>query len=108
MLLQQRLQPDARQLDRAQALLPHARAGGLCSASRSTPRPEELSVNDLVRPSSGRLLAGVCAALAPRFGTRPRVVRLLFLLSCRLPGPQVVAYVVLWALVRGGGSRRTR
>lgn len=30
-------------------------------------------MNDLVRPSSGRLLAGVCAALAPRFGTRARV-----------------------------------
>ena len=65
-------------------------------------------MNDLVRPSSGRLLAGVCAALAPRFGTRPRVVRLLFLLSCLLPGPQVVAYLVLWALIPAEGSRRAR
>jgi phage shock protein PspC (stress-responsive transcriptional regulator) len=65
-------------------------------------------VNGLVRPRSGRLLAGVCAALAPRFGMSPTVVRLLFLLSCLLPGPQVVAYVVLWVLVPAEGSARAQ
>ena len=62
----------------------------------------------LARPRSGRLLAGVCAALAPRFGTTPTRVRLLFLLSCLLPGPQVVAYLVLWVLLPAEGSRRAR
>lgn len=65
-------------------------------------------MNGLVRPRSGRLVAGVCAALAPRFGTSAGKVRLLFLLSCLLPGPQVVAYLVLWVLVPAEGSRRAR
>ena len=51
---------------------------------------------ELVRPRSGRVIAGVCAALARRFGMSPRVVRLLFVVSCLLPGPQVLAYLVLW------------
>jgi phage shock protein PspC (stress-responsive transcriptional regulator) len=50
----------------------------------------------LVRPRSGRVIAGVCAALARRFGMKPRVVRLIFVLSCLLPGPQFLLYVVLW------------
>ncbi len=54
---------------------------------------------ELVRPRSGRVIAGVCAALARRFGMRPRLVRLLFVLSCLLPGPQILAYLVLWIVL---------
>jgi phage shock protein PspC (stress-responsive transcriptional regulator) len=50
----------------------------------------------LSRPRSGRVIAGVCAGLARRFGLSPFLVRLLFVLSVILPGPQVIAYVVLW------------
>jgi phage shock protein PspC (stress-responsive transcriptional regulator) len=53
----------------------------------------------LVRPRSGRLLAGVCAGLGRRFGMSPFMVRLLFVLSCLLPGPQIVIYLILWVLV---------
>lgn len=53
----------------------------------------------LVRPRRGRLLAGVCAGIAHRYGWSPTGVRLLFLLSCLLPGPQIVAYIVLWVLL---------
>ena len=55
--------------------------------------------NALVRPRSGRVVAGVCAALARRFGMRPRTVRLLFVLSCLLPGPQVLLYLALWIIL---------
>lgn len=44
-------------------------------------------------------MAGVCAALARRFGWRPRTVRLLFVLSCLLPGPQILLYVALWIIL---------
>ena len=66
---------------------------------------EELTVkqrmarNGLVRPRSGRFLAGVCAGLARRFGMKPGVVRLLFVLSLLLPGPQVLAYIALWIIM---------
>ena len=42
----------------------------------------------LTRPREGAVIAGVCAGLAERFGWSPFAVRLVFLLSCLLPGPQ--------------------
>jgi phage shock protein PspC (stress-responsive transcriptional regulator) len=53
----------------------------------------------LVRPRRGRVVAGVCAALARRFGLSPTGVRVLFVLSMLLPGPQILAYFVLWIVV---------
>ena len=53
----------------------------------------------LVRPRSGRLIAGVCAGLAQRFGVSAGAVRLLFVLSVILPGPQVLLYAALWILI---------
>ena len=53
----------------------------------------------LARPSSGRMIAGVCAALARRFGLKPWQVRVLFVLSCLLPGPQILIYMVLWIIL---------
>jgi phage shock protein PspC (stress-responsive transcriptional regulator) len=53
----------------------------------------------LARPRHGRIVAGVCAALAQRFDVSPTVVRLLFVLSCLLPGPQILLYVALWIIV---------
>jgi phage shock protein C len=53
----------------------------------------------LSRPRNGRVIAGVCAGLADRYGMSPFVVRLLFVLSCLLPGPQFVIYLVLWMIM---------
>ena len=53
----------------------------------------------LYRPRDGRIIAGVCAGLAQRFGMTPPGVRILFLLSCLLPGPQVLVYLALWLIV---------
>ncbi len=53
----------------------------------------------LARPRDNRWIAGVCAGLARRFGVSPGMMRLLFLISCLLPGPQFVAYLVLWILM---------
>ena len=56
-------------------------------------------MTDLVRPRRGRLIAGVCAGLALRFGTSPTLVRAVFLLSLLLPGPQILIYAALWVIM---------
>ena len=53
----------------------------------------------LQRPRTGRVIAGVCAALGRRFGLSANIVRLLFLLSCLLPGPQFIIYIVAWIVI---------
>jgi phage shock protein PspC (stress-responsive transcriptional regulator) len=53
----------------------------------------------LTRPQEGRIIAGVCAGLAQRYGWSVFVVRLLFLLSLVLPGSQVIVYLILWILM---------
>ena len=53
----------------------------------------------LVRPRRGRVVAGVCLSLARRFDQRPWQVRVLFVLSCLLPGPQVLLYLALWIIL---------
>ena len=56
-------------------------------------------MNSLERPREGRILGGVCAGLARRFGVQPLTVRLLFLISCLLPGPQFIAYIAMWIII---------
>lgn len=53
----------------------------------------------LVRPRDNRWIAGVCSGLARRFGVSPGVMRLLFVISCLLPGPQIIVYLVLWIII---------
>ncbi|MCB7135939.1 PspC domain-containing protein [Cellulosimicrobium marinum] len=60
----------------------------------ATPTPSSLS-----RPRQGRVIAGVCAGIARRFGWSPTVVRVVTVVSLLLPGPQVLAYLVLWLLM---------
>ncbi|WP_394770449.1 PspC domain-containing protein [Lacisediminihabitans sp.] len=57
---------------------------------------------ELKRPRQGRIIAGVCAGIARRYGWSPTVVRLAFVLSCLLPGPQFLIYIALWILVPEG------
>jgi phage shock protein PspC (stress-responsive transcriptional regulator) len=45
------------------------------------------------------MIGGVCAALARRFGLSVTTVRLLFVLSCLLPGPQFIIYLILWVML---------
>jgi phage shock protein PspC (stress-responsive transcriptional regulator) len=52
----------------------------------------------LVRPRN-RILAGVCSALAQRFGVSPTLVRVLFVASFLLPGPGLLLYLALWIIV---------
>ena len=64
-----------------------------------TSPPVQGAPRRLVRPRDNRWIAGVCAGLARRFGMRPGVVRLLFVVSCLLPGPQFLIYLMLWVIL---------
>jgi phage shock protein PspC (stress-responsive transcriptional regulator) len=54
---------------------------------------------ELRRPKKGRVIAGVCAAIADRFGIGRTTVRVLAVISCILPGPQFVLYLILWIAI---------
>ena len=53
----------------------------------------------LYRPRNDRWIGGVCSGLARRFGISSGVMRLIFVISCLLPGPQFIIYLILWALM---------
>jgi len=59
---------------------------------------------ELRRPRNGRLIGGVCAALADRFGWNVSLVRLITVLSILIPGPQVIFYVIAWVLIPSESS----
>jgi phage shock protein C len=59
----------------------------------------------LTRSRDHVVFGGVCAGLAEYFGLRRSTVRLMFVLSCILPGPQVVAYLILWLVIPGEPRR---
>ena len=54
----------------------------------------------LVRPRQGRILGGVCAGLARRFGIGPWAMRILFIITLIvIPGSQIIVYPILWILM---------
>lgn len=53
----------------------------------------------LKRSTDDKWIAGVCGGLGQRFGMSGGMVRLLFVLSCLLPGPQFVIYIALWVIM---------
>ncbi|MEU7868376.1 PspC domain-containing protein [Dactylosporangium sp. NPDC049140] len=64
-------------------------------------------MSSLVRPRDNRWIAGVCSGLARRFGISPNIMRLIFVISCLLPGPQFVIYIVLWVLMPDESKARS-
>lgn len=56
-------------------------------------------MSQLRRPRDHRMIGGVCAGLAQRFGISAMAMRVIFLLSCLLPGPQFIIYIALWIMI---------
>ena len=56
-------------------------------------------MQSLYRPRDNRLIAGVCSGIARRFGIDPTIVRILFVASLLLPGPQILIYLAAWVLM---------
>lgn len=65
-------------------------------------------MSELRRPRTGRVIGGVCAALANRFGWDVALVRVLAALSILLPGPQVLAYLIAWIVIPGEATAAAR
>ncbi|MFP3913446.1 MAG: PspC domain-containing protein [Actinomycetota bacterium] len=61
----------------------------------------------LTRPRQGRILAGVCAAIASRTGVDVGVVRILFVVSLAFGGLGFIAYLAGWALLPEEGEERS-
>ena len=53
----------------------------------------------LRRDTQHKVIAGVCAVIARRYGLSAGGLRLAFVISCVLPGPQFIAYLLLWVLI---------
>jgi phage shock protein PspC (stress-responsive transcriptional regulator) len=53
----------------------------------------------LARDTRHKMIAGVCAGIARRYGLSTGGLRLAFVVSCVLPGPQFIAYLVLWVVM---------
>lgn len=58
-------------------------------------------MSELRRPRNGRVIGGVCAALARRFGWDVTLVRVLTVVSLLIPGPQLIFYVIAWIVIPG-------
>ncbi|MFJ8657933.1 PspC domain-containing protein [Streptomyces sp. NPDC093795] len=61
----------------------------------------------LARPRDGRMIGGVCAGLARRFGISATTMRVIFVASCLLPGPQFLLYLGLWIFLPAEKSAST-
>lgn len=70
---------------------------GKTSRGPHNDRGETMSA--LARPRDGRWIGGVCAGLARRFGISANTMRIIFVVSCLLPGPQFLLYLALWVLL---------
>lgn len=53
----------------------------------------------LIRPRSNRVIAGVCAAIANRFGWNVTVVRVLSVIAIVFFGVPILAYIILWIVI---------
>lgn len=52
-----------------------------------------------LRPRNGRVIAGVCAAIANRFGWDVTLVRVLTVVAALFAGAAVVVYIAFWIAV---------
>ncbi len=57
-----------------------------------------MTTTKLVRPREGKWIAGVCAAIANRFGMSKGLVRIGFIIF-GLVGVGEIAYLAMWLLI---------
>lgn len=57
-----------------------------------------MTTSQLVRPRSGKMIAGVCAALGNRFGISTGLIRIAFVIF-GLVGAGELAYIICWIVI---------
>ncbi|MFW0792663.1 PspC domain-containing protein [Gordonia sp. CPCC 205515] len=62
----------------------------------TTPVP---ATQRLMRSRDDRWIGGVCGGIAERYGWDATLIRVLFVASILLPGPQVLLYLILWVII---------
>lgn len=65
----------------------------------ASPRSTNSLATRLIRPREGRMIAGVCAGFALRYGWDVVIARLVLLLSVLFFGLPVLAYVIAWIVM---------
>src|SRR4028119_460327 len=73
--------------------------GGTGRRAGAPGRPPRGARRRPARAPRDKRIAGPCAGSARRYGISTGTLRLAFVVSCILPGPQFIAYLVLWALM---------
>jgi phage shock protein C len=67
--------------------------------------PQYAPQKRLVRSTNDRKMAGVCAGIADYFDFDPSIVRIIWLLATLVPGPNILAYIILWIALPEGVTR---
>ncbi|CAN5183711.1 PspC domain-containing protein [soil metagenome] len=58
--------------------------------------------NVLIRPARGRVVAGVCLAIANRFGWDVTTVRGVAAVACLFTGVGLAVYIAFWIAIPAG------
>jgi len=77
-------------------------------AAASAPPPAYAARKRFVRSTNDRKVAGVCAGVADYFDMDPTLVRILWALATLIPGPNVLAYIVIWIAADEGPTGMAR
>ncbi len=76
-----------------------ARFCSSCGRALLVSRVVRVRATQLVRPRETRMIAGVCAGFAQRYGWDVVIVRLILLLSVLFAGVPLIAYAVAWIVM---------
>ncbi len=61
--------------------------------------PTAPTARKLTRSRTDKMLGGVCGGIAEYFGIDATWVRIAFVVSVVLPGPQLILYLLLWLII---------
>jgi phage shock protein C len=73
--------------------------GGVAGAPAPAAPPHYAPAKRLMRSSTDKKIAGVCAGLAEYFDLDPTIVRVIWLLAVFFAGTGLLVYLILWIVL---------